>query len=149
KSAAVCLDASLEERPEKRFANFASVLKAMSKIKLPSAPKPPKAKQSPRWALVVIRGRHIDAEHVLREGRNVLGRVGTGIDLEDQEPPDLCHISREHCAVHLDKGQLSIEDLGSANGTFVNRNRIKQGDYHPLKADDLIQVGSVVLKVRG
>ena len=44
--------------------------------------------------------------------------------------------------------QLTIEDLNSSNGTFVNRSRIQAGDKYPLKNGDVIQVGTVQLKVK-
>ena len=35
-------------------------------------------------------------------------------------------VSRHHCRIHVDGGAYMIEDLGSTNGTFVNRVRIKE-----------------------
>jgi pSer/pThr/pTyr-binding forkhead associated (FHA) protein len=130
-----------------RLTNFAAVLDTASRIRLRG---PGKGKDEPAVApaLIVTRGRQINAEHVLQEGKNVLGREGADIDLEEQEPPERCYISREHCAVHLHGGSLLLEDLGSGNGTYLNRARIKPGERHPLKAEDAIQFGGVVLKVR-
>jgi pSer/pThr/pTyr-binding forkhead associated (FHA) protein len=90
-------------------------------------------------ALLVSRGRSPSAEYVLQKGRNVLEREGADVDLEEQEHPERCFISREHCAVTLAKGGLSVEDLGSANGTYVNRQRLEPGEQRPLKAGDVIQ----------
>ncbi|MBW8017628.1 MAG: FHA domain-containing protein [Planctomycetes bacterium] len=48
---------------------------------------------------------------------------------------DLCVplmvISRRHCALNMDDGVLSIRDLGSSNGTFVNGERIEEVDLVP------------------
>src|SRR4051812_45557258 len=47
-------------------------------------------------------------------------------------------VSREHCEVTLDGETLSIRDLGSSNGTYVNRDRVQQAT---LKAGDLLGIG--------
>lgn len=141
------LDSCLEELPEDRPGDFAQVLQMMGQIRL-KRPGGGKADPTPQPTLIVSRGLRVNEEYPLSEGRNVLGRSGTDIDLEDQESPERCYISREHCAVHLSKGQLSLEDLNSANGTYLNRARVQAGTVYPLKTDDLIQLGTLVLKVR-
>jgi pSer/pThr/pTyr-binding forkhead associated (FHA) protein len=46
-------------------------------------------------------------------------------------------------------GNYLIEDLGSTNGTFVNRGRrLAPGDRHPLKDGDEIIVGKTFLRFR-
>jgi len=69
------------------------------------------------------------------------------IDLEDQEPPDRVWSSRQHALITLEGGKLSIEDLNSSNGTFVNRARIYPGQKCDLNPNDVIQIGTVQLKV--
>ncbi len=54
-------------------------------------------------------------------------------------------VSRQHCEIFADDARLTIKDLGSSNGTYVNRRRISQAD---LAAGDLIAVGSFVFVVR-
>jgi pSer/pThr/pTyr-binding forkhead associated (FHA) protein len=55
-------------------------------------------------------------------------------------------ISRRHARVWRDAdGQLTIEDLGSANGTFVNDERL--GARRTLNLGDVIRVGTTVLQV--
>ena len=49
------------------------------------------------------------------------------IDLDDQEPPDRVWSSRQHCLITFESGNLNLEDLNSANGTFVNRVRVYPG----------------------
>ncbi len=71
------------------------------------------------------------------------------IDLEDQEPPGRIWCSRQHACTHFEAGQLSIEDLNSANGTYVNRNRIYPGQKRPLAPNDVIQIGNVQMKAVG
>jgi pSer/pThr/pTyr-binding forkhead associated (FHA) protein len=47
-------------------------------------------------------------------------------------------VSRRHCALNMDGGELSIRDLGSSNGTFVNGQRIDEMD---LSAGDKVAIG--------
>ena len=44
-----------------------------------------------------------------------------------------------------DAGDLSIEDLGSTNGTYVNQELVK-GRVH-LERGDIVQVGGVLFEV--
>jgi hypothetical protein len=100
--------------------------------------------------LVVLRGQKRNVEYPLYEGHNFIGRADekpVDIDLEDQEPPDRIWSSRQHALVSLENGQLTIEDLNSSNGTFVNRAKIYPGQRTPLNVNDVIQIGTVQLKV--
>jgi phosphoserine phosphatase RsbU/P len=55
-------------------------------------------------------------------------------------------LSRQHARILRDgNGGLSIEDMGSRNGTFVNGERLTT--LLPLKSGDRITVGGVTLKV--
>ncbi len=57
-------------------------------------------------------------------------------------------ISRRHARVWRgEDGRLSVEDLGSANGTFVNDERVSAARV--LEPGDLVRVGSTVLEVTG
>ncbi len=40
-------------------------------------------------------------------------------------------VSRAHCRIYVDGDQYMIEDLGSTNGTFVNRVRIREAWLNP------------------
>lgn len=48
-------------------------------------------------------------------------------------------VSRQHARVRSEQGCLTIEDMGSANGTYVNGYRIQ---LRRLSASDTIQIGS-------
>lgn len=54
-------------------------------------------------------------------------------------------VSREHCELRIEDGKLYIKDLGSSNGTFVNRQRIQEVQLSP---GDLIAVGPAVFVTR-
>jgi pSer/pThr/pTyr-binding forkhead associated (FHA) protein len=99
---------------------------------------------------VVIRGQRIKQEFPLYEGHNFIGRADekpVDIDLEDQEPPDRIWCSRQHALITFEESALTIEDLNSANGTFVNRARVYPGQKQGLKPNDVIQIGTVQMKV--
>lgn len=101
--------------------------------------------------LVVIRGLKINAEYPVYEGQNFIGRFGdqaVDIDIEDQEAPDRIWSSRQHACIHFDNGKLEIEDLNSSNGTFVNRTRLYPGQKRALNANDVIQIGTVQMRVK-
>lgn len=48
-------------------------------------------------------------------------------------------ISRKHCRLEILKDMLTVEDLGSANGTFVNEVKIAEMSY--LKPGDVLRIG--------
>lgn len=100
--------------------------------------------------LLVLRGLKRNLEYPLYEGLNFIGRADekpVDIDLEEQEPPDRIWTSRQHACINFEAGQLLLEDLNSANGTYVNRMRVYPGQKHPLAVNDIIQIGNVQLRV--
>lgn len=58
------------------------------------------------------------------------------------------NLSRHHAEITADgPGRLRLTDLGSTNGTFVNRGaRLLPGNKQPLKNNDEIIVGKTFLK---
>jgi len=101
--------------------------------------------------LVVLRGQRPNVEYPIYDGHNFIGRADekpVDIDLEDQEPPDRIWSSRQHALITFEENALVIEDLNSSNGTFVNRARIYPGQKTPLKLNDVIQIGTVQMKVK-
>lgn len=103
-----------------------------------------------RPKLRVLRGLKINAEYPLYEGPNFMGRRDerpVDVDLEEQEPSDRVWSSRQHAVITFENGELTIEDLNSLNGTFVNRNRVYPGQKRMLALNDIIQIGTIQLKV--
>jgi hypothetical protein len=100
--------------------------------------------------LLVVRGQKMDVSYPIYGGKNYLGRTDdkpVDIDLEDQESTDRIWTSRQHAVITFEHGKLAIEDLNSLNGTFVNRTRVHPGQVRDLNENDVIQVGTVHLKV--
>jgi hypothetical protein len=91
------------------------------------------------YKLVVVAGKLRGEEYILEEGENVLGR-DSGCDIHFPVPG----VSKKHMSVTATGDTCYIEDLGSANGTFLNgkaveRTTVKSGDKIALP-DTVIQV---------
>lgn len=113
----------------------------------PTDPTPPPAAR-PR--LVVLRGRRAGEEYPLFDGRNVVGRFAdepVDIDLTRQEADGQVWSSRRHAAVTVADGLVLVEDLHSLNGTWVNGGRVYRGQPRPLKPGDVVQIGTVQLRL--
>ncbi|MCY2931201.1 MAG: GAF domain-containing protein, partial [Planctomycetota bacterium] len=86
----------------------------------------------------VIQGADKGRTFELREGPNVIGRESDGVELSDPT------VSRRHCQIVAGaSGQWVLEDVGSANGTFLNGVRVKKP--WPLNRGDQIRCGSSLL----
>jgi pSer/pThr/pTyr-binding forkhead associated (FHA) protein len=120
---------------------------------LEAAAAAPAAEALPAGAapkLVCIRGQQVGIEYPVYEGENFIGRSDeqpVDIDLDNQELPDHIWSSRQHAKVCFENGVLSVEDLNSANGTYVNRGRVLPGTKQTLKVGDVVQIGAIHLKV--
>jgi pSer/pThr/pTyr-binding forkhead associated (FHA) protein len=58
-------------------------------------------------------------------------------------------VSREHARLLVDAdGTLSVEDLGSRNGTFVGGRRLEHGAVERLGADGKLSLGGIEAVVR-
>jgi len=100
--------------------------------------------------LIVVRGQKVDAHYPLYPGKNYLGRTDekpVDIALEEQEPADRIWSSRQHAVISIENGTMTIEDLNSLNGTFVNRTRVHPGQVRTLQPDDTIIVGTIHLRL--
>jgi len=70
-----------------------------------------------------------------------IGRApGCSVPLSDDT-----FVSQLHARIYVRDGQPFVEDLGSTNGTFLNRDRLSQ--TMPLHRGDRLQVGQTVLEI--
>lgn len=56
-------------------------------------------------------------------------------------------VSRRHCKIHQRGATYLVEDVGSANGTFLNGERLTPYLPHVLHDADELQLGRIKLKV--
>jgi pSer/pThr/pTyr-binding forkhead associated (FHA) protein len=80
------------------------------------------------------------SEIPLRRPVQVIGRQ-TDCQIRIPSPT----VSRHHCEIIVDGSRVSVRDLGSSNGTYVNKRRITQAE---VAAGDLLAVGDLVFVVR-
>ncbi len=103
-----------------------------------SGKRTPSIRGPGRPFLIVIGGGCAGEMHALRQSEIIIGRArGSGIRLDDDG------VSRSHAKVSCLGGEVHIEDLESANGTFVNDEPVVS--RRALKDGDKITLGSVTI----
>jgi len=136
------------------FLFFLRVMRAMwVQVNAPPIPPPAPipiaaAEQAPRAAVAAtgtlrlrvieppdLKGKTYDPGEEVTVGR----APGCGVSLQDTT------VSQLHARVFRRDGRLYVEDLGSTNGTFVNR--VPVSAPVPLNRGDRLQVGGTVLEV--
>ena len=118
-----------------------------------SAPSTAAAAGAPFKAkLSVVRGGRKGQEFPLEDGNNLIGRWDpeTGsfpeVDLDADDPE--AKISRKHALLRIEGGKITIEDIGSLNGTYVNRQpRLSPGSPAEIKSGDEVIIGKTFLKL--
>jgi pSer/pThr/pTyr-binding forkhead associated (FHA) protein len=75
----------------------------------------------------------------LKPGANLLGR-GFANDFKIDEPS----VSGSHCEIALHQGRAVIKDLGSTNGTYVNRSPVQEAALQPGQT---IHLGGVEMRM--
>jgi hypothetical protein len=101
--------------------------------------------------LVIERGRSVGKQFLLSDVESQIGRwdadggIFPDVDLDADDPE--AKVSRRHARITLRDEQYFVEDLGSTNGTFVNRGkRLFPGVRQALKDGDEIIVGKTFLR---
>lgn len=76
----------------------------------------------------------------LVEGDNLVGRIAPPavVQLEGSK------VSKKHCVITAKGRALSMVDLRSSNGVFVNGKKVEKSD---LKEKDRLMIGEFVLEV--
>lgn len=91
--------------------------------------------------LVVRRGPNTGARFLLNSDSTIAGRhPKSDIFLDDVT------VSRKHCEFLRHDGDFFVRDLGSLNGTYVNRERV---DEIGLVTGDEVQIGKYRLTFQG
>jgi pSer/pThr/pTyr-binding forkhead associated (FHA) protein len=110
------------------------------KSRAPRRARSVKSVVSPGHQLVIV-------EPATDRGRSypVAGGLTMGRAATCQVLVDDTFVSQLHARVYERDGQLLVEDLGSTNGTYLNRQRV-QGPM-VMKRGDRVQVGNTVLEL--
>lgn len=90
--------------------------------------------------LVMFKDDGTRKEFPLSPGKTLVGRS----DECDLRIP-LPEISRKHSMLIVSSSSVTVRDLGSANGTYVNNKRVSEQE---LEAGDHLVIGPVVFTVR-
>ncbi len=96
------------------------------------------AKQKPA-CLLVVGGELNGSIYNLNVGETVVGR-----NPDCSIPLDFHGISRRHFTISVDEREVLLTDLQSANGTYLNNNKVTTPVV--LKKGDMIKIGAVALK---
>lgn len=56
-------------------------------------------------------------------------------------------VSRRHALLSLHAGKCLLEDLGSANGTFINNRRVVPNHPTPVSSGDEVKFGTLLARV--
>ncbi|MCI0339245.1 MAG: protein kinase [Acidobacteria bacterium] len=102
--------------------------------------------------LIVLGTSEMSAQFALNsEGESLIGRMDPNrgirpeVDLSRYDPA--ARVSRRHAKIVVQGTQFFIEDLGSANGTFINGStKLAQGRRHQLMSGDELKLGETTLK---
>jgi hypothetical protein len=123
----------------------------------PAPAPPPAAAAAPivgafKAKFIVVRGGRKGQEFPLEDGNNLIGRWDpeTGsfpeVDLDADDPE--AKISRKHALCRIEDGKITVEDIGSLNGTYVNRGqRLQPGSPADIKNGDEVIIGKTFLKL--
>jgi hypothetical protein len=116
-----------------------------------SAPAAAPAAALQQAKLTILRGGTVGKVFSLQAGDNLIGRWDPDsgsfpeVDMENDDPE--ARISRKHALIKL-SDTITIEDIGSLNGTFVNRGRrLDPGSPVALKDGDEVIVGKTFFKL--
>jgi hypothetical protein len=117
----------------------------------PAAVAAPASSPSLTAKLVIERGRAAGKQFPLHNDEAYIGRwdadggIFPDVDLDADDPE--AKVSRRHARIVRQSGQYYVEDLGSTNGTFINRGRrLLPGDRHALNDGDELIIGKMFLR---
>jgi two-component system NtrC family sensor kinase len=92
-------------------------------------------------SILVIQGADKDRPFDLYDGENIIGRQKCAVRLTDKT------VSRRHASISARNGTWMLEDLGSANGTYLNGVKVTRP--MPVSRGDQIRCGATLLVFGG
>jgi adenylate cyclase len=90
---------------------------------------------------LILRVQSVDgrvARHLLAEGATTVGRAHADLVLDD------ARISRQHASIVRAGAVVSVSDLASRNGTYLNGRRLGE-TLEPLAPNDILKIGDFTL----
>jgi pSer/pThr/pTyr-binding forkhead associated (FHA) protein len=57
-------------------------------------------------------------------------------------------VSRKHAVIHRSGTDFTVEDMGSTNGTYINRKRIQPHAPQMIKPGDEVKFGKLSLSIK-
>lgn len=114
---------------------------ATKPVKQTKPPKPAKGKRGVPSTLVVTQGALSGTTVRLGEQPVTLGRSQDSTIVLDDD-----YVSSRHARVFPRDGQWLVEDLGSTNGTYLDRTKVNGA--MPVKIGMPIRVGKTVVELR-
>jgi len=112
-----------------------------SRTKTPKATRPPKQRRGIARSLVVVEGSLTGTELTLSDQPITLGRSGDCTLVLDDD-----YASNRHARIAPREGTWIVEDMGSTNGTFLNRTRVTGPTVIPLGTP--VRIGKTVIELR-
>lgn len=97
----------------------------------------------PRVRVLDQSGQTVQVAEITRQGVTIGRQPGNAIVLPSDE------ISRQHVQVRWENGQVTIADLGSSNGTFMNDQRLQPNASQPWQDRQMVRVGPYWLRLEG
>lgn len=118
------------------------VANANAPARAPAAPtsKISGSRKTPAILRVIEPPERKNQSYELREEVTVGRAEGCHIKIDDT------YASQLHARIYRSGGGYVVEDLGSTNGTFLNKRKLKSP--HPLHTGDRVQIGRIVLEAR-
>lgn len=104
------------------------------------APTDASPKGKKHFALKFISGKYQGEEFPIASEREIF--IGRATDLDVVLVEDM--VSRKHAKISFAGDVLTIEDLGSTNGTFVNGEKVRRAR---LKEGDRVLIGTSIVRI--
>ena len=130
--------ACLAKRPAERPASAQALVEELRRFR--SAPPAKRASPPPRLLQVILKVEATGQEVWLHQAITQVGRAPEcSLVLRASD------VSKHHCQIFIDTAKVVVEDLGSANGTFIKGKQIKKAR---LRDGDELRIADRVFQVR-
>jgi FHA domain-containing protein len=115
--------------------------KAQQRVKAPRPPRPAKAGRGAPQRLLVTAGALAGTSIGLADQQITIGRANDATLVLNDD-----YASSRHARLFPQDGQWIVEDLGSTNGTYLDRQKVTQPT--PVSPGVPIRIGKTVLELR-